>query len=49
MANLVEGQSHIAATAAYADNFVSSRKLTANQALIEVRKHWGIENKVHWF
>lgn len=28
--------------------YVSSRKLTAKQALVEVRKHWGIENKLHW-
>jgi predicted transposase YbfD/YdcC len=29
-------------------HYVSSRKLTAAQALKEVRSHWGIENKVHW-
>ncbi len=29
-------------------HYVSSRKLTASQALKEVRTHWGIENKVHW-
>src|SRR5690606_31095849 len=28
--------------------YVSSRKMTAKEALIEVRKHWGIENKLHW-
>ena len=28
--------------------YVSSRKLTPKQALVETRKHWGIENKVHW-
>lgn len=28
--------------------YVSSRKLTADQALKEVRSHWAIENKVHW-
>ena len=28
--------------------FVSSKKLTADQALVEARKHWGIENKLHW-
>lgn len=28
--------------------YVSSAKLTANEALEESRRHWGIENKVHW-
>lgn len=28
--------------------YVSSKKMTAKQALIETRKHWEIENKVHW-
>lgn len=28
--------------------YVSSRKLSPEQALKEVRSHWGIENKVHW-
>lgn len=28
--------------------YVSSRALTASEALREVRAHWGIENKVHW-
>ena len=28
--------------------YVSSRKLDAKKALTEVRKHWGIENKLHW-
>jgi predicted transposase YbfD/YdcC len=28
--------------------YVSSRKLKAKDALYEVRKHWSIENKVHW-
>jgi predicted transposase YbfD/YdcC len=28
--------------------FISSRKLTAAQALTEVREHWSIENKLHW-
>lgn len=29
-------------------HYVSSKKLTAQEALTETRKHWGIENKVHW-
>lgn len=29
-------------------HYVSSRKLTAKEALFETRKHWGIENKLHW-
>lgn len=28
--------------------FVSSKKMTPQEALVEVRKHWGIENKLHW-
>lgn len=28
--------------------YVSSKKLTPEQALHEVRTHWGIENKLHW-
>lgn len=28
--------------------YVSSRELTAKQALNLVRAHWGIENRVHW-
>jgi predicted transposase YbfD/YdcC len=28
--------------------YVSSRDLTAKEALTEVRSHWGIENKLHW-
>lgn len=28
--------------------FISSRKLTAKQALAAVRGHWQIENKLHW-
>lgn len=28
--------------------YVSSRQLSAKAALEETRKHWGIENKLHW-
>jgi predicted transposase YbfD/YdcC len=28
--------------------YVSSRKLSAKEALAEARKHWGIENQLHW-
>ncbi len=28
--------------------YVTSLKLTPKQAMAEARKHWGIENKVHW-
>lgn len=28
--------------------YLSSKKLNATEALGEVRKHWGIENKLHW-
>ena len=28
--------------------YLSSRKLNAKEALVETRKHWGIENKCHW-
>lgn len=28
--------------------YVSSRKLSAKKAIIETRRHWGIENKLHW-
>lgn len=28
--------------------YISSRKLTARQALREIRGHWEIENKLHW-
>ena len=28
--------------------YVSSRRMTAQEALTEVRKHWGIENQLHW-
>ena len=29
-------------------HYVSSRKLSGDEALKEARKHWAIENKVHW-
>lgn len=28
--------------------YVSSDKLTSNEALAETRRHWGIENNLHW-
>jgi len=28
--------------------YISSRKLSAKQALVAVRSHWGIENGLHW-
>lgn len=28
--------------------YVSSRKMSAKEALAESRKHWGIENRLHW-
>jgi predicted transposase YbfD/YdcC len=28
--------------------YVSSKKLSADQALDKIRAHWGIENKLHW-
>jgi len=28
--------------------YITSRKLTAQQTLKQVRDHWGIENKLHW-
>ena len=28
--------------------YISSQKLTADQALHHTREHWGIENKLHW-
>lgn len=28
--------------------YLSSLKLSPKQAAIEIRKHWGIENKLHW-
>lgn len=28
--------------------YISSRKLSARQALEYIRSHWGIENKLHW-
>ncbi len=30
------------------DYFITSRKMTAAEALEEIRDHWSIENKLHW-
>ena len=43
-----DGKTRISRTSHETAYYVTSKRMTAKEALREVRKHWGIENGLHW-